>query len=443
MTHTACTPRRLARSVGLIALFATALMIGAAAPAFAQIANANAPAVTFAPTTLKTQNPLTVKDWVNRPEMLGDWGGARTKMGERGFKFKASWTQFFMSSPTSQDERGWDYGGKLDFKVTHDFTNMGWEGVSGTAHVEFRYGDVPLLAGGTLMPTISALLFPDREGSAAKVSSFYLSKMFGTSAVLSGGRFNLVDLYDKTFTGGEGLDKFNNLAFVVPPLYARTMPPVAEGVFFTTLKDQKPLVTVGLFESTEPGFFKNGATFFASVDLPLKLFETPGHYTVTATASSIVATSLDQTPWAFIPAFDVPLATENNAWTFDFTFDQYLWWDPATKTGFGVFGMIGASDSNPSPFDIFGHVGIGGNSPIPNRSQDNFGVGYYFGGVSNTLIDSLSPFVRLRDENGGELFYNFAITGWSKVTADFQFIDPFVVGSKTRTFFSVRWKLTF
>jgi len=29
------------------------------------------------------------------------------------------------------------------------------------------------------------------------------------------------------------------------------------------------------------------------------------------------------------------------------------------------------------------------------------------------------------------------------VTADLQFVDPFAVGSRTRTFFSVRWKLIF
>ncbi len=163
----------------------------------------------------------------------------------------------------------------------------------------------------------------------------------------------------------------------------------------------------------------------------------------TYTGSSIVATSLDQTPYALIPAFGVPLATESNAWTFDFTFDQYLYWDPTAKTGFGLFGMFGASDSNPTLVDLFGHLGVGGNSPIPKRGQDTFGAAYYYTGVSNTFRDSLAPFIRLRNESGFEAYYNVAITGWSLVAADFQFIDPFAVGSKTRGFFSVRWKLTF
>ena len=439
----------------IIFFMAAGFILSQPAEASAQLAQARLPSVSFSPRVTATipraampaagvpQGDLTVQDWVKRPEMLGDWGGLRTKLRARGTTVQAYWTQFFQSAPESQDTRGWDYGGKLDFKVNQDFTNMGVEGLTGTAHVEFRYGDTPLFGGGTLMPTNAALLFPENEGAHARISSLYVSKTLGTNALIEAGRFDMVDRYVKPFSGGEGIDKFTNLAFVFPPLTGRTTPHIAEGVFFTALRNAAPLVTVGLYESTEEGFFKNGATFMASVNLPLKLFETPGHYVFTTTASSTVATSLDQTWYALIPAFNTPLVAENNAWTFDFTFDQYLWWDPATKTGFGLFGMIGASDSNPSTFDIFGHVGVQGNSPIPNRSVDSFGAAYYFGGVSNTLQETLLPLIRLRDENGFEAYYNYAVTGWSNVSAHFQFIDPFVVGSKTRGFFTIRWKLTF
>ena len=432
----------------IILFIAAGVALCQPAPAAAQLANPRLSGISFMPSARPTtarapQGDLTVQDWIKRPEMLGDWGGLRPKMRERGLTVEAHWTQFFQSAPTSQDARGWDYGGRLDFKARQDFTNMGFEGLTGNAHVIFRYGDTPLFGGGTLMPTNAALLFPENEGAHARISAFNITKTLGPNALIEAGRFDMVERYVKPFSGGEGLDKFTNLAFVFPPLTGRTTPPIAEGVFFTALRNAAPLVTVGLYESTEEGFFKNGATFLASVNIPLKLFETPGHYVVTTTISSTEATSLDQTPYALIPAFNVPLATESNAWTFDFTFDQYLWWDPATKTGIGLFGMIGASDSNPSTFDIFGHVGVQGNSLIPTRLQDTFGAAYYFGGVSNTLQETLLPLIRLRDENGFEAYYDFAVTGWSKVSAHFQFIDPFAVGSKTRGFFTIRWKLTF
>src|SRR4029453_54208 len=118
----------------------------------------------------------------------------------------------------------------------------------------------------------------------------------------------------------------------------------------------------------------------SSLTMAIKVWQAPGHYTVTGTFSSIHATSLDQTIYSLVPIPGVTpvLAVEENAWTIDVRVDQYLWWDPATKTGFGVFGMFGGSDANPSVVDLFGHVGIGGTSPIPKRGAHNFGVGYYY-----------------------------------------------------------------
>src|SRR6185369_743219 len=167
--------RSRALRLGVAAL----MLAGSAAPTFAQTANP-VPASTTAASPLAAQaQPLTVRDWVKRPEMFGDWNGVRTTVADHGFKVGASWTQFFQWAPTVDTEREWDYGGKLDFNMTQDFTKQGWTGVTATSHVEFRYGDVPLLAGGTLTPTSSALLFPKAEGAEARVSSLYLSKAFG------------------------------------------------------------------------------------------------------------------------------------------------------------------------------------------------------------------------------------------------------------------------
>ena len=426
-----------------------ALVFGAAVPASAQTVTTNGPDVTQGPPP-PAQAPLTVQDWMKRPQLLGDWGGARTRMEASGITMGAGWTQFFQWAPKTSplgDEREFLYGGKLDFRATGDFSKMDdrFKGLSASAHVEFRYGDAPLLAGGTFLPANAALLIPAREGAYVDVTSLYVSKMLSDSTVLQVGRFNMLENYNRPFTGGEGLDKFQNVAFVLPPLLARTTPPVVEGVFISTLRNSEPFITGGLYESTRDGFFQNGATIFGSVTLPIGIWEAPGHYSVTGTFSSIKATSLDQTIYTILPLPGVTpvLPTEENAWTVDVRVDQYLWWDPATKTGYGVFGMFGFSDANPSVVDIFAHVGIGGTSPIKGRNLDNFGAGYYFNGISNTLRDTLDPFLRIRDENGFEAFYNFAVTGWSKVAANVQFVDPFAVGSETRAFFSIRWKLTF
>jgi porin len=380
-------------------------------------------------------------DWLTREKLLGDWGGSRTEMETKGVTLRLDFTQFFEWAPEGDDDRGFDYGGKLDFKARSDLSNYVAKGLSATSHVEFRYGDTPLLAGGTLLPTNASLLFPEAEGEHIKVSALFGSYLFSPQFVLNFGRFDMVDLYVKPFTGGEGIDKFMNIAFVAPPMWARTIPPVAEGVIGAFLKNYEPVVTVGLIESTEEGFFDNGATVMWDVRLPIKPFKLPGQYSVGGEFGSITATSLDQSKFALLPPLNIPLEEEEGAWTLNATAHQYLAYDEGTKRGWGAFGMFGVTDGNPNFVDVFAHAGFAGNVPLKGRARDTFGLGYYYSNLSDDLQNTLEPFIRIRKEQGFEIFYSFAPTGWSKLTADLQIVDPFLLGSETRMFFSVRWKI--
>ncbi len=243
-----------------------------------------------------------------------------------------------------------------------------------------RYGDVPLVAGGTLIPTSTALLFPDRDGTEAQLSALYATQILEKKFALSFGRFNFLDAYSAhPFTGGEGIDRFMNLSFVAPPVSARTIPPVAEGVMFSYLYGGRPAVTVGLIESTEDGFFENGATLMWNVGLPVKLSKTkPGGISVGGEFSSFEGTSLSQNPWVFIPELDVPLAEERGTWTFNVSVDQFTWMHPNDPTkGVGVFGMLAFSDGNPSLLKVQAFAGVGGASPFEGRSMDSFGIGLF------------------------------------------------------------------
>ena len=78
-----------------------------------------------------------------------------------------------------------------------------------------------------------------------------------------------------------------------------------------------------------------------------------------------------------------------------------------------------------------------GTGLIPGRSLDNWGIGYYYAALSPYLKDSLAPKVRIRDEQGWEIFYNFAVTPWLVVGADLQIIRP-GLASHTAVFFGLR-----
>jgi porin len=394
----------------------------------------------------QTPAPAPVIDWLKQPEATGDWGGERKKLLDKGTKIDASFTQFFDWVPVGDDDRGFDYGGKFDVKVKSNLSKALWEGFSVDGHFEVRYGDVPLLAGGTLIPTSTALLFPESDGTHAKVSSLYGSQLLENRFVLQFGRFNALDLYNAhPFTGGEGIDRFMNLSLTAPPVSARTVPPSFEGVLFSVLKGQHPALTVGLLESTQDGFFENGATFMWNAGLPVKLSKTlPGGVSVGGEFSSFEGNSLEQSPWALLPlpGIDVPLEQVKGAWTFNVTVDQFVWMHPNDPTkGMGVFGMFGVSDGDPSFLRTQMFVGFGGAAPFEGRSRDSFGAAFFYNDVSNDLEDTLNPFLPIRNEQGVELFYNWAPIGWSRVSADLQIIDPFLRRSETRFFFALRWKI--
>ncbi len=398
------------------------------------------------PAVAQEPPPAPATDILKRGELLGDWGGARDKMGQKGTKVDASFTQFFDWVPVGDDDRGFDYGGKFDLKVESNLSKFLWEGFSVGGHFELRYGDVPLLAGGTLIPTSTALLFPESEGTHAKISSLYGTQVFENKFVLQFGRFNTLDLYSAhPFTGGEGIDRFMNLSLVAPPISARTVPPSTEGVLFSVLHGAHPMVTLGLIESTGDGFFENGATFMWNAALPVKLSKTlPGGVSVGGEIGSFEGTSLDQSPWVFVPALGIPLETVQGAWTFNVSVDQYVWMHPNDPTkGMGVFGMFGVSDGNPSILRTQMFVGFGGAAPFEGRSADSFGAAFFYNDISNDLADTIKPILPTRNEQGVELYYAWAPVGWSRVTADLQVIDPFQLRAETRLFFGVRWKVMF
>lgn len=111
-------------------------------------------------------------------------------------------------------------------------------------------------------------------------------------------------------------------------------------------------------------------------------------------------------------------------------FDQYLYQSPANpKEGVGLFGQFGISDGNPNRLYYLAFVGVGGTGLIPGRSRDNWGVGYYYAAPSSDLKDAFAPILRrpilrIRNEQGGEIFYNFAVTPWLILGADLLIIRP-------------------
>ena len=177
--------------------------------------------------------------------------------------------------------------------------------------------------------------------------------------------------------------------------------------------------------------FDGGVSVRASVDFNVQLGGLRGHQGFTAFYSTQKGADLESLDDVFLPS-PVPgaITYKDKRWYVAYSFDQYVY-QPAERPGegFGLFGNVGVSDGNPNALRWSALFGVSGRGLIPGRGRDTWGVGYYYDGLAQDLKDALAPEVTLRDEQGLELFYNFALTPWAEIGADLQFIRPGLASS--------------
>jgi porin len=269
------------------------------------------------------------------------------------------------------------------------------------------------------------------EGAdASDLSSVYLGQTFGDSVSLLAGKINMIDIAaGKPFAGGAGIDSFWNITFTAPP--SGLVPPYLFGALLSVrtepatfglwVYDPNSVVNKTGFE--EP--FADGITFRGTVEFPVTIAGRSGHQGFVALYSTKSGTDLESLPDLSVPAYPKTVQVKNERHYFAYTFDQYLYQSKKNpKEGVGLFGQFGISDGNSTRLYWSAQVGVGGTGLIPGRSRDNWGFGYYYDALSNDLKDALAPVMTIRDEQGWEMFYNFALTPWFILGADLQIIRP-------------------
>jgi porin len=190
--------------------------------------------------------------------------------------------------------------------------------------------------------------------------------------------------------------------------------------------------------------FADVVTIRGSVDFPVTIAGRSGHQGFVALYSTKDGTDLETLDEIFLPPPSPgTVGIKNDRYYFAYTFDQYLYQSKENpKEGFGLFGQFGISDGNPNRLYWSLLVGVGGTGLIPGRSRDNWGIGYYYDTVSNYLKESLAPILAIRNEQGWEIFYNFAVTPWLVLGADLQVIKP-GLGTKNAVFPGLRTVIRF
>jgi porin len=373
-------------------------------------------------------------DW-DRPSLLDGPGSPRQELKERGIVVDAWLTQFYQGVVAGDGDREWQYGGKGDLIATFDGAKLGlWKGLYVNVHQEWLYGeDANNQGDGSLFPVNTAMGFP-RLGGYEQDTSIIVTQAFSEQLSVSVGKFNMLDAASKTpLMGGGGLDTFMNTALAAP--ISGVTPPYIVGAI-GTLKTEPAIFTLMVYDPRNAqewdvveNPFEEGTTTSLSITVPTKIGGLSGYYGVRGVYSSLDGFNLANLPQLILPPGEAGPAegalTKDGYWYVSASVQQYLYQDPSNPAvGWGLFAEGSISDGNPNPIEWHFLGGLAGNSPIPGRQSDRWGIGYFYYGLSDDLIEGLGVAgLQLADEQGIEAFYNYFITPWLRLTGDIQWID--------------------
>ncbi len=431
-----------------------------AAPPGAVVEGATTPTMAAEPTAAPSPPNPFAGDLRTRLRATGDWWGSRSALAERGLTYDVFLTQFYQGVASGGGEQAYRYGGKLDYLFRLDSGKLGlWQGFFVDLHAETRYGSDVNGIDGMITPSNIPMSFPEPGVNVTSITGLKFTQALSENFAVFLGKINTLDEYGFKYSPGLGMDKpglegFMNTSLVFNPIVARTVPYSAAGTGFAYLREGEPLFALSVLDPEEratsgvENLYGRGVVLVPDLTFRIKPFGRPGKYNFGGTWSSATYRSFDPTAYLNLPPAIIldPDASpkETGSWSLYSNFYQSLFVDECDeKRNWGVFGQFGISDGNPNPVRFVANGGIGGRSLLRGRNYDTFGIGYFYIGLSDNF-KALASFVQpVRDEFGVELFYNFAITPWARLTGDLQIARPSTVGLDTAIIPGLRFQILF
>jgi porin len=137
----------------------------------------------------------------------------------------------------------------------------------------------------------------------------------------------------------------------------------------------------------------------------------------------------DNLPLIFPPGTGAQ--NDEHTWALYYNFYQYLTLlDGDPDRGWGLFGRLNFADDETNPIQWMASFGVGGQGVVPDRPDDRFGLGYFYLATADDAIINNLPPPGVDDEQGIEIFYDFAVTPYLRVAPDVQFIDNGIGGAE-------------
>ena len=427
-------------------------------------------------------------DFGHRTQLSGDWGGLRTHLARHGFFFDLYSTSAYQDVASGGLKTGNASIQNTQLSINVDTGRAGlWSG--GLFHItlESRYGSSSpqeTFTVGSTVPHYTGLAFPGPffVHNVLPTEYFLLQSLTPKFAVILG-KANVLTHADQTLFGNSYKDNFANLNFNKNPMalnFYNTSSLAAIGIWTPS---QRVTVSAGVYD---PNSQAN--------NLATKAFDRINIYGITIFSYKIgglPGQSWAQYNWTNKPKVDLtspfgqlspsqvpqavgillgtpssqalPINYKGTSWVTIGNFTQYLFVKDHPKAiaeklgsgqtlrGIGLFGRIGYAPEETNPITRDASVALFANGLSDHRPNDSFGLGIYHNGISQPLKTGFARLTAatatVKNENGVEVFYDFAITPAIRLIPSYQHIwNPLtaevVKNERSADVFNLRLSLT-
>ncbi len=398
----------------------------------------------------------------DRTQLTGDWGGRRTDLARRGLFFDVYTTSAYQDLTSGGLEPGDWFVQNTQMSVNLDTGRAGlWDG--GLIHftTQARYGGTPeqTFNSGASVPVYTGLLEPDPLASSTMLpSEYFLVQGLSEQTSFMVGKISDIFIPDQTLFGDSYKFYFANFAFNKNPITTNFYNPTAWAVLGVWAPSKRLAFAGGVLDPNSRS--QNLATnAFDRVNLYLTAVASydiaglPGQFSPAFNWSNQYQLDLTNPYGAIAPA-QIPQAVGyllgspnsaglpiNNSSSSCFLIanaSQYLYVaddskEMATKLksgvplrGVGVFGRAGWAPKQTNTITGDGSVALFARGLAESRAYDSAGVGWYMNGISPDLQNQVRTYtggaVNVKNEQGMEVFYDYAITPAVRLIPSYQHI---------------------
>jgi porin len=410
------------------------------------------------------------RDFRYRTQLSGDWGGMRTDLARHGFFFDLYSTSAYQDVTSGGLKTGSAFIQNTQLSMNVDTGRAGlWPG--GVVHVtlEARNGSSSAqdtFTAGATVPQYTGLAFPGPFFVHDVLpTEFFLFQSLTPKFSVILGKVNVLTHADQTLFGNSYKYDFANLNF--------NKNPMALNFYNTTSWAGIGVWTPSKWLTTSVGVYdpNSEANNFAT-----KAFDRVNIYGITIFSykiGNLPGQSWGQANWTNKPKIDLtspfgqlspsevpqavgvllgtpstqtlPINYKSKSWVTIGNFSQYLFVKDRpgavaeklgtgqSLRGVGLFGRIGYAPEETNTITRDASVALFGYGLSDHRPNDSFGLGIYHNGISQPLKDDFEQLTgaaaTVKNENGLEVSYDFAITPAIRLIPSYQHIwNPMTAG---------------